>query len=177
MSSQRRPTPHPSTAVRREVAGERGPAPGSELLVFRAGPERFALAVAGLEAVIEMPRLQPLPGMPSGMLGVAELRGSLVPVYTPARVLNVPMDGVEAAIVARVGPEGNAGAGRRVAIAVSSAEGVTVYEPTAWSGVDGSTSAAGLVRGVATWDGQLTTLVDAATFVAACMAGSSGDAL
>jgi hypothetical protein len=87
------------------------------------------------------------------------------------------MDGVEAAIVARVGPEGNAGAGRRVAIAVTGAEGVTVYEPTAWSGVDGSTSAAGLVRGVATWDGQLTTLVDAATFVAACMAGSSAEVL
>jgi purine-binding chemotaxis protein CheW len=173
MSGQRRPTPHPSGAMRPQMGGEPGLAAGSELLVFRAGPERFALAVQGLEAVIEMPRLQPLPGMPAGMLGVAELRGSLVPVFSPARVLNVPIDAAQAAIVARLGAEGTASAARRVAIAVSAAEGVTVYEPAAWSGVDGSTSAAGLVRGVATWDGQLTTLVDAEIFVAACMAGSS----
>lgn len=171
MSSDRRPTPHPSGAAQRERAGERGPAPGSELLIFRAGPERFALAVGGLEAVIEMPRLQPLPGMPPGMLGVAELRGSLVPVYSPARVLNVTMEETAAAIVARVGGDGTTGVGRRVAIAVTGAEGVTVYEPAAWSGVDGCSSATGLVRGVATWDSQLTTLVDAEIFVAACIAG------
>jgi purine-binding chemotaxis protein CheW len=173
MSGQRRPTPHPSRAVRREVADDLGPAPGSELLVFRAGPERFALSVSAVEAVIEMPRLQPLPGMPAGMLGVAQLRGTLVPVYSPARVLNVPVEGAHAAIIARVGAGGTATAARRVAIAVTAVEGVTAYEPTAWSGVDGSTSAAGLVRGVATWDGQLTTLVDAEIFIAACMAGSS----
>lgn len=172
MSGQRRPTPHPSGAMRRQMGGESVLAPGSELLIFRAGPERFALAVRGLEAVIEMPRLQSLPGMPAGMLGVAELRGSLVPVYSPARVLNVPIDTAQAAIVARLGPQGTASAARRVAIAVSAAEGVTVYEPGNWSGVDGSTTAAGLVRGVATWDGQLTTLVDADIFVAACMTGS-----
>jgi purine-binding chemotaxis protein CheW len=145
------------------------PALGSELLVFRAGAERFALAVAGLEAVIEMPPVQPLPGMPPGMLGVAELRGNLVPVYSPARVLNVAVEQMAAAIIVRTGPVEKHGVSRRVAIGVSGAEGVTAYEPGAWSGIGGPTPQGGLVRGVATWEGQLTTLVDAATFVAACI--------
>jgi chemotaxis signal transduction protein len=123
--------------------------------------------------VIQMPRLQPLPGMPAGMIGVAELRGSLVPVYSPARVLNVNVDRATAAIVVRLGHDGAAGAGRRAAIAVTAAEGVTVYEPSAWSGVGGPTPTSGLVRGVTTIEGQLTTLVDTVAFVAACTGGSS----
>jgi purine-binding chemotaxis protein CheW len=172
MTGERRDT-RPSGSRSAEVGHGRGPLAGSELLVFRAGPERFAMAVEGLEAVIEMPRIQPLPGMPTGMLGVAELRGSLIPVYSPARVLNIVVDDTTAAIVVRVGADGTAGAGRRVAIAVTAAEGVTVYEPTAWSGVGGPAPEAGLVRGVATWDGQLTTLVDTASFVGACIDGTS----
>ena len=53
-----------------------------------------------------MPRLQPLPGMPAGMIGVAELRGSLIPVYSPARVLNVSVDQPTAAIIVRLDGEG-----------------------------------------------------------------------
>lgn len=163
----------PSAETRAVAAGAAsGPAAGSELLIFRAGDERFAMAVSPLEAVIQMPRLQPLPGMPAGMIGVAELRGSLIPVYSPARVLNVSVDQPTAAIIVRLGRGGTSSAGRRAAIAVTAAEGVTVYEPAAWSGVGGPTPTAGLVRGVTTVEGQLTTLVDTMAFVAACMDGS-----
>ena len=152
-----------------------GPAAGSELLIFRAGDERFAIAVSPLEAVIQMPKLQPLPGMPTGMIGVAELRGSLVPVYSPARVLNVDVGNPTAAIVVRLGRDGTAGAGRRAAIAVTAAEGVMVYEPGAWSGIGGPTPSAGLVRGVTSIEGQLTTLVDTMAFVGACMDASRNE--
>jgi len=172
MGHDRTAPPRHAAPVPDDVPPDGGPTSGSELLVFRAGPERFALAVAGLESVIDMPPVRALPGMPPGMLGVAELRGSLVPVYSPARVLNVAVDDVTAAILVRTGQRGRPGAGRRIAIAVSGAEGVTAYDPSAWSGVGGPTPHTGLVRGVGTWEGCLTTLVDAAAFVAACIEGS-----
>jgi purine-binding chemotaxis protein CheW len=176
MGQDRRVPPGHVGATPRDASPEIAPATGSELLVFRAGPERFALAVAGLESVIDMPPVRPLPGMPMGMIGVAELRGSLVPVYSPARVLNVSIDDPTAAIIVRTDQRGSAGTGRRIAIAVSAAEGVTAFDPGAWSGVGGPTPRTGLVRGVATWEGYLTTLVDATAFVAACIEGSPAEA-
>ena len=160
-----------------DAGGTGEPAAGSDLLVFRAGEERFALPVSGLEAVIEMPPVRPLPGMPTGMLGVAELRGSLIPVYSPERVLKVAVEEPAAAIVVRVAGTGRtAGAGRRIAIAISSAEGVTPYVPGFWTGVGGPAPRVGLVRGVSSFDGLLTTLVDGATFIAACIDTSAADA-
>ena len=169
MAQGRKQSPPSAVPLADEGPARSEPVTGSELLVFRAGPERFALAVGELEAVIEMPPVRPLPGMPAGMLGVAELRGSLVPVYSPARVLNVEVREVAAAIIVQTGLRAAGVAGRRIAIAVSRAEGVTAYEPGEWSGVGGAVPHAGLVRGVATWEGHLVTLVDAATFVASCI--------
>jgi purine-binding chemotaxis protein CheW len=172
MAQGNKESPPSAAAVTGDGSPRSEPVTGSELLVFRAGPERFALAVGELEAVIEMPAVRPLPGMPAGMLGVAELRGSLVPVYSPARVLNIEVREVGAAIIVQAGARAPGGSGRRIAIAVSRAEGVTAYEPSEWGGVGGAVPHAGLVRGVATWDGHLVTLVDATTFVASCIDSS-----
>jgi purine-binding chemotaxis protein CheW len=137
-----------------------------EMLIFLAGKERFAISASAIEAVIDMPAVRQLPAMPDGMLGVAELRGALVPVYSAARVLNVAIDEPSAGLVARAGA-------RRVVIAVAETDGVEVYDPTAWSGIGGAAPGSGLVRGVSARDGTLTTLIDLPTFVDACTGDSA----
>ena len=164
--------PPPIRAARRSgedaVAHTRASALGGEMVVFIAGGERFALSVRAVEAVIDMPEVRQLPEMPDGMLGVAELRESLVPVYSAARTLNVTVDTPGAALVARAGRDSGDGRGRRVVIAVAAVDGVEIFDPSAWTGVGGAPPRAGLVRGVVTADGVLTTLIDAATFLDAC---------
>ncbi len=155
-------------SVQEAVRHTRGAALGGEMLVFVAGSERFALSVDAIEAIIEMPDIRRLPEMPDGMLGVAELRESLVPVYSAARTLNVAVDIAGAALVATVGGHSPDGPGRRVVIAVAAVDGVEVFDPSAWTGVGAAVPRAGLVRGVVTQNGVLTTCIDAATFLDAC---------
>lgn len=161
------------------------PAPGEDVLVFRAGAESFAIAASAVEAIVELPSLQPLPGMPARMLGIAKLRGRLVPVYSPASVLNVSLVDPGAALIARVRARRGGSAvavgaaddpaadpagdlGRRVAVAIAGATGVVTYDPMAWSGVGGAAPRSGLVRGVATIERSLTTLLDAGVFLSEC---------
>ena len=144
-----------------------------ELLTFRVGGERFAMTVDAVDAVRDMPAINPLPSMPPHMLGVCELRGSLIPVYSPAMALNVSLTSPTVAIIAWVGRTGVA-SGRRVAIAVDEAESVTATDGMRWSGIGGAPGVDGFVRGVSTLGAVLTTLVDAGDFLMACTAGGAG---
>lgn len=144
---------------------------GQEVLVFRVGGERFAIAVGVVEAIAELPAIQALPAMPPNMLGVCELRGSLVPVYTPSPVLRAELREPAGIIVAWAGGRG-VGVGRRVAIAISQADGVIAFDPQAWRGVGGGAARDGIVLGVATYGQAVTTLLDAESFLAACAGGS-----
>lgn len=147
---------------------------GGGVMIFRVGGERFAMGVGCVEAVVEMPSVQTLPAMPGSMLGVCELRGGQVSVYSPAAVLNVASEDADIAIIARI-PSGDETGNRRVAIAVEEAIGAIAYDPSAWGGVGGAPSPHGLVRGVSMQDGQLTTLLDAPTFLAACADGRTSE--
>jgi len=127
------------------------------------------MSVAAIESVIEMPPLTPLPVMPPAMLGVVELRGALLPIYSPAHVLRTVLEAPGAALIARrAGGRGDAT--RSIGIAIDGAEDVVLYDPDAWGGVGGPLPQGGLVRGVGTCDGHLTTLLDASLFIAACCA-------
>jgi chemotaxis signal transduction protein len=147
-------------------------ASGDQVLVFKVGGESFAIAVSAIEAVTEMPALRQLPAMPPHMLGMSELRGSLVAVYSPAGALNVGPDEPHAVIVAWAG-RGAGRAGRRVAIAITEAAGVMAFEPTVWRGVGGAAARDGLVLGVAARGTTVTTLIDADAFLAACTSSAA----
>lgn len=54
--------------------------PEKQYCVFRAGRERFCLAVLDVEEVVEWPRLTKLPLGPAFLMGIFNLRGSIVPV-------------------------------------------------------------------------------------------------
>jgi chemotaxis signal transduction protein len=134
-----------------------------DVLIFRVGGERFAVGLAAIEEVVDLPELRPLPHMPPSMLGVCDLRSALLPVYTPGPTLGVVGGTARAALVARP-----SAAGRRVALAIDDAEGVIAFD---FDGLTAPTTTDGVVLGVSTRGGRLLAVVDAEILVSACTAG------
>lgn len=68
--------------------------PMRQYCIFRAGRERFSLGVLDVEEVVEWPKLTLIPLAPSFLMGVFNLRGSIVPVvdiaFTEVRRADVP---------------------------------------------------------------------------------------
>src|SRR5438876_3542822 len=81
--------------------------PERQYCVFRAGRERFCLGVLQVEEVVEWPTVTPLPLGPPFMIGVFNLRGSIVPVidiaFTEGRRGDLPPRHVVVASVASPG--------------------------------------------------------------------------
>ena len=77
-------TPHSPDADTAELLEALGPledsTPNSQYCVFRSGRERFCLPVLDVEEVLEWPNLTKLPLAPAYMVGVFNLRGSIVPL-------------------------------------------------------------------------------------------------
>jgi len=145
----------------------------TELLVFRVGRERFAMSVEAVEGVSEMPAITPLPVMTPDQLGVCDLRGALVPVYSPANALNVGLGAPTVGIIAWAG-QTDAAAGRRVVIAVDEAAGVTALHDRGWGDIGGTPWTEGFVLGVSASGAELTTLLHAGEFLVACTANPDG---
>lgn len=128
-----------------------------DLLVFRAGGERFAVGLAAVDEVIDTGTITAFPQSPSTMLGVSEIRGSLIPVYTPGPALGVEVGERKKIVVAR-GRDG-----RRVGLAVDDAEGVMAFDFEMLN----TSSAQGMVLGISP-RGSLLAVVDVEALVAAC---------
>jgi purine-binding chemotaxis protein CheW len=68
--------------------------PEQQYCIFRAGRERFCLQVLGVDEVLEWPRLTRLPLAPPFLMGVFNLRGTIVPVvdiaFTEVRRADLP---------------------------------------------------------------------------------------
>src|SRR6476660_5411579 len=54
--------------------------PERQYCLFRAGRERFCFSVLDVEEVVEWPHLTKVPLAPSFLMGIFNLRGSIVPV-------------------------------------------------------------------------------------------------
>jgi chemotaxis signal transduction protein len=134
----------------------------ADVLVFRLGGERFAVGLAAIEEIVDLPELRQLPHMPPSMLGVCELRSALLPVYTPGPALGVGSGTPRVAIVGRP-----SATGRRVALAIEAAEGVIAFN---FDGLIAPSTTDGVVLGVSSRGGQLLAVVDAELLVAACIA-------
>lgn len=82
------------------ISPEQGDRPEEERLperqycVFRAGRERFCVSVLEVEEVVEWPSLTRMPLAPSFLMGVFNLRGSIVPIvdiaFTEGRRADLP---------------------------------------------------------------------------------------
>ena len=68
--------------------------PQRQYCVFRAGRERFCLAVLDVEEVVEWPGVTKMPLSPSFLMGIFNLRGSIVPIvdiaFTEGRRPDLP---------------------------------------------------------------------------------------
>jgi chemotaxis signal transduction protein len=68
--------------------------PEKQYCIFRAGRERFCLQVLDVEEVVEWPTVTPVPRAPAFLMGVFNLRGSIVPVidiaFTEGRRADLP---------------------------------------------------------------------------------------
>ena len=69
-------------------------APETQYCIFRAGRERFCLHVLDVEEVVEWPTVTKVPLSPAFLMGVFNLRGSIVPVidiaFTEGRRADLP---------------------------------------------------------------------------------------
>jgi chemotaxis signal transduction protein len=67
---------------------------GKQYCIFRAGRERFCLEVLDVEEVVEWPSVTPVPLAPRFLMGIFNLRGSIVPVidiaFTEGRRADLP---------------------------------------------------------------------------------------
>jgi purine-binding chemotaxis protein CheW len=79
-----------------------------------AGGEHYALPVTAVLEIAEFGQVTPVPGAPSGVLGVRNLRGQVIPVIDLATMLALAPDGESERIV--VADDGS----RRAALAVTS---------------------------------------------------------
>ncbi len=137
-----------------------------ELLSFRVGREMFAIDLACVEEAVESHSVHTVPDMPGAMLGVIELRGRLVPVFSPSHVLRAELSGGDGVmLVMRAGD-------RRVGIAVDDVEDVIVVDMPALRRPVLDDASDGLLLGVAATGAGLVGILDGRVLVAAC-AGNS----
>jgi purine-binding chemotaxis protein CheW len=136
----------------------------SETLVFRVGTERFAIELAAVEEAIELPSVHHLPEMPDHLLGVFELRGRLVPVYSPLRVLRVALTHEAAAVlVLRAGE-------KRLGLAVDDVDDVLTIDGSSVRRAPIPDNEDNVLLGVIRREADLLALVDAESLALACLA-------
>jgi purine-binding chemotaxis protein CheW len=157
--------PEPDRRSLREKARARDGA--AEILLFTVGGERFGIDLAAVEEAIDLPSVHHVPEMPSAMLGVITVRGSLTSVYSPRPALGVSPAGAECALIFRR-PRS------RLALVIDDVDDARVVDlvhlreaPTG--------AAAGVVLGVVRQGDVLCSLIDADAVLAACHASFQPD--
>lgn len=130
--------------------------------VFTIGGELFALDVAAVREVVTVDEVTPVPLAPPHVLGVANLRGTVLAVVDPRAVLGLESRPAGRRLRALV----VAAAGCEVALVVDDVLGLeSLEDPLAHPGP--SRALAGLATGVVQWRGRPLIALDAANLVAA----------
>jgi len=84
----------PVSAEQSEFLSVEESLPQRQYCVFRAGRERFCLGVLDVEEVVEWPSVTKMPLSPSFVMGIFNLRGSIVPIvdiaFTEGRRPDLP---------------------------------------------------------------------------------------
>ncbi len=69
---------------------ERNPAPAQSLVTFKLDHQTFALPIEPIERIVEMVAVTPIPQAHRSILGVINVRGTVVPVVHLGRHLGLP---------------------------------------------------------------------------------------
>jgi chemotaxis signal transduction protein len=154
--------PEPLLAFRDRVRDREGSA---DLLLFRVGGEIFGLPLASVEEAVEIDVVHPVPEGSAHALGVVELRGRMIPLYTPARPLGVAPAGAPAMLVLRDGA-------RRVGIAIDDIDDVLTADLAALRPAPDGDVGDGVLLAMARRGADLVGVLDVHLLLAACLAES-----
>jgi chemotaxis signal transduction protein len=144
-----------------------------DLLLFRVGRELFATELRAVEEAVDLTAVestQRVPGTDSPVRSVFTLRGTLVPLFSPARALGVVPGEAATALVVR-------DARGRIAIAADDVEDVLTIRDGELRPVPASDGRdAGVLRGVVRRGTTLVAVVDLDALIAACRGTSHPEA-
>jgi purine-binding chemotaxis protein CheW len=139
------------------------------MLVFRVGDERFALPLATVNEVIDMPVVQALPDSSERVLGVATVRGELVSVFDPRPLLQAgSADTHEMALLFAVGD-------RRSALAIDDVFDPVLIETDEVQPAPGVDAADSLLIGVVRRGSDLIGVLDGDALARALRLGEGED--
>lgn len=133
----------------------------ADLLMFRVGRELFATELRAVEEAIDLTAVEQTPGTSPSVRSVLALRGTLVPLFSPAQALGVaPSEAATALIV-----HDDAG---RIAIVADDVEDVLTIGDGEVRPVPADVHDAGVLRGVVRRGADLIAIVDLDALIAAC---------
>ena len=135
-----------------------------EFLMFRVGRELFAAELRGIEEAVDLTTVPQVAGTSPAVSSVLTLRGTLVPLFSCAHALGVPLSGATTALIVR-DERG------RIAIAADDVEDVLSVEEGDMRPVPTDVHDAGVLRGVVRRGRDLVAIVDLDALVAACRGG------
>lgn len=153
MTESRRDAPGPAAGP----AGDaRTPARnGARMLLFEVGGRVYACGIDAVREIIPFRRCTRLPGAPSFVCGLINLRGTIVTVLDLAARLDAgSVDRVEGSIV--LAEHGS----KVVGIGVDRVRDVQPIPPDEIEPATGDDTRGGIVRGLAHLDGQVVVLLD-----------------
>lgn len=72
------------------TAADEGAADGSQFVTFLLGDSTFAAPMAPVQEIIRVPEVVKVPLAPSNLVGLANLRGHVLPIVSLRRIFNLP---------------------------------------------------------------------------------------
>ncbi len=138
------------------------------LLVFRVGAERFGVALASVREVVDSPVVNRLPDPAEALLGVATVRGELIPLYDAGIILGLgkASAGPGAALLFAVGA-------RRVALAIDDVFDPVVVDEPELRPMPGAAAPDAIIRGLVRRGTDLVAVLDDAALVDTMLAVAS----
>lgn len=107
------------------------------LVAVRVSGEPFALRPHELTSLVRAPSIVPLPGTARGRVGLASVRGALVPVYALAPFLGLPPEPVRWLAVCAASASGSGVAASSVALGFAELEGSLEAGPSSMASAVG----------------------------------------
>lgn len=139
----------------------------ARLLVFRVGNERFAVELAAVHEVIELPALQPVPDAPPMLMGIMALRGAMVPVYDLRPLLRAGHGTIGGALVFER-------AGCTIAFAIDDVYDSLLVEERELRPAPGGDGSDALLLGLVRRGSDLIAVLDSAALLAAARMDTEG---
>lgn len=140
----------------------------ARLLVFQVGSEQFAVELSAVHEVIELPPLQAVPDAPHTLLGIAALRGAMIPVFELGTLLRTGVGTAGSALVFTR-------AGRTVALAVDDVYDALLVEERELRPAPGMDGSDGLLLGLVRRGPNLIAILDADALLAAVRTNTEGE--